>query len=123
MYAEFERRYIYNRVVLENAIVRAAAVSSLAKFGVNAVDTAMRRSVGVLLSRYVTKNPSASNTLTRFVGRCLDDVDDEVRDRAAMYLKVINEEPLAQQYVKDGTLLSLPLVSDHEKSIFDRVLI
>lgn len=44
-------RYIYNRVVLENAIVRAAAVSSLAKFGVNAVDAAMRRSVGVLLSR------------------------------------------------------------------------
>ncbi|KAF8593968.1 coatomer subunit gamma [Ceratobasidium sp. AG-I] len=82
-------RYIYNRVVLENAIVRAAAVSSLAKFGVNAVDTAMRRSVGVLLSR------------------CLDDVDDEVRDRAAMYLKVINEEPLAQSYVKDEGVFSL----------------
>ncbi|KAG9085136.1 coatomer subunit gamma [Ceratobasidium sp. UAMH 11750] len=82
-------RYIYNRVVLENAIVRAAAVSSLAKFGVNAVDGAMRRSVGVLLSR------------------CLDDVDDEVRDRAAMYLKVINEEPLAQSYVKDEGVFSL----------------
>ncbi|KAG8707057.1 coatomer subunit gamma [Ceratobasidium sp. 395] len=82
-------RYIYNRVVLENAIVRAAAVSSLAKFGVNAVDGAMRRSVGVLLSR------------------CLDDVDDEVRDRAAMYLKVLNEEPLAQLYVKDEGVFSL----------------
>ncbi|KAG8704712.1 coatomer subunit gamma [Ceratobasidium sp. 395] len=82
-------RYIYNRVVLENAIVRAAAVSSLAKFGVNAVDGAMRRSVGVLLSR------------------CLDDVDDEVRDRAAMYLKVLNEEPLAQSYVKDEGVFSL----------------
>ena len=44
-------RYIYNRVVLENAIVRAAAVSSLAKFGVNVVDTAVKRSIGVLLSR------------------------------------------------------------------------
>lgn len=52
--------------------------------------------------------------------RCLDDVDDEVRDRAAMYLKVINEEPLAQQYVKDGTYI--PLVSECEKSIFDGVL-
>ncbi|KAF8755867.1 Coatomer subunit delta [Rhizoctonia solani] len=82
-------RYIYNRVVLENAIVRAAAVSSLAKFGVNAIDVAMRRSVGVLLSR------------------CLDDVDDEVRDRAAMYLKVIEEEELAQTYVKDEGVFSL----------------
>ncbi|CCO28335.1 putative coatomer subunit gamma AltName: Full=Gamma-coat protein [Rhizoctonia solani AG-1 IB] len=81
-------RYIYNRVVLENAIVRAAAVSSLAKFGVNAIDAAMRRSVGVLLTR------------------CLDDVDDEVRDRAAMYLKVIDEEDLAQTYVKDAALES-----------------
>jgi coatomer subunit gamma len=44
-------RYIYNRVVLENAIVRAAAVSSLAKFGVNVVDVAVKRSIGVLLSR------------------------------------------------------------------------
>lgn len=44
-------RYIYNRVVLENAIVRAAAVSSLAKFGVNAVDGTIRNSIRVLLSR------------------------------------------------------------------------
>ncbi|KAG8979177.1 coatomer subunit gamma, partial [Tulasnella sp. 427] len=82
-------RYIYNRVVLENAIVRAAAVSSLAKFGVNAIDGTIRSSIRVLLSR------------------CLDDVDDEVRDRAAMYLKVMEEEPLAQKYVKDDSVFSL----------------
>ncbi|KAG8894765.1 coatomer subunit gamma, partial [Tulasnella sp. 403] len=76
-------RYIYNRVVLENAIVRAAAVSSLAKFGVNAVDGAAKKSIGVLLNR------------------CLDDVDDEVRDRAAMYLRVLEDEPLAQKYVNE----------------------
>ena len=46
-------RYIYNRVVLENAIVRAAAVTSLAKFGVNAGDSGVKRSVGVLLGRCV----------------------------------------------------------------------
>ncbi|KIJ22182.1 hypothetical protein PAXINDRAFT_178275 [Paxillus involutus ATCC 200175] len=34
-------RFIYNRVVLENATVRAAAVSSLAKFGVNAIDAGL----------------------------------------------------------------------------------
>jgi coatomer subunit gamma len=42
--------YIYNCIVLENAIVRAAAVSSLAKFGVNVVDVAVKQSIGVLLS-------------------------------------------------------------------------
>lgn len=46
-------RYIYNRVVLENAIVRAAAVSSLAKFGINVVDAALKKSVDVLLTRCV----------------------------------------------------------------------
>jgi len=34
--------------------------------------------------------------------RCLDDVDDEVRDRAAMYLKVIQRTELADVYVKSG---------------------
>lgn len=34
--------------------------------------------------------------------RCLDDVDDEVRDRAAMYLKVIQKTELADVYVKSG---------------------
>jgi Adaptin N terminal region len=46
-------RFIYNRVVLENATVRAAAVSSLAKFGVNSIDAALRKSVNVLLNRFV----------------------------------------------------------------------
>ena len=36
--------------------------------------------------------------------RCLDDVDDEVRDRAAMYLKVYEEPPLIQPYIKEGKL-------------------
>lgn len=46
-------RYIYNRVVLENAIVRAAAVTSLAKFGVYGTDATIKRSVNVLLNRYI----------------------------------------------------------------------
>ncbi|TIB11450.1 hypothetical protein E3P89_02575 [Wallemia ichthyophaga] len=74
-------RHIYNRVVLENAIVRAAAVSSLAKFGTNVAYAAqhVRRSVKVLL------------------GRCLDDSDDEVRDRAAMYMRIIHDDELAKR--------------------------
>ena len=46
-------RYIYNRVILENAIVRAAAVSSLAKFGVNVPDLGVKASIKVLLTRLV----------------------------------------------------------------------
>ena len=34
--------------------------------------------------------------------RCLDDVDDEVRDRAAMYLRMFKESLLAATYVKEG---------------------
>jgi coatomer protein complex subunit gamma len=44
-------RHIYNRVVLENAMVRAAAVSALAKFGVNCDDQEVKQSVRVLLTR------------------------------------------------------------------------
>ena len=44
-------RYIYNRVVLENATVRAAAVASLAKFGLNGLDAKLSNSVRVLLTR------------------------------------------------------------------------
>ena len=42
-------RYIYNRVILENAVVRAAAVSSLAKFGVQL--ESLRPSIAILLKR------------------------------------------------------------------------
>nr|XP_018262238.1 coatomer subunit gamma [Kwoniella dejecticola CBS 10117]OBR84396.1 coatomer subunit gamma [Kwoniella dejecticola CBS 10117] len=82
-------RYIYNRVVLENAVVRAAAVSSLAKFGVCIDDKTVMKSVNVLLRR------------------CLDDVDDEVRDRAAMYIKVLEEKSLADVFVREEATFSL----------------
>lgn len=74
--------------MLENAIVRAAAVSSLAKFGVNVPDLGVKASIRVLLTR------------------CLDDVDDEVRDRAAFNLKLMGDEPLANTFVRDGTSLA-----------------
>ncbi|KAN0060258.1 coatomer subunit gamma [Thecaphora frezii] len=80
-------RYIYNRVILENAIVRAAAVSSLAKFGIE--DKALNGRIKVLLER------------------CLDDVDDEVRDRAAMYLRMMQESKLAPKIVQDDSSFKL----------------
>lgn len=62
-------RYIYNRVHLENATVRAAAVSTLAKFG--AMVDALKPRIFVLLRR------------------CIFDSDDEVRDRATLYLNTL----------------------------------
>ena len=47
-------RFIYNRIILENATVRAAAVSSLAKFGALVGD--LRDRVKVLLSRALHDN-------------------------------------------------------------------
>ena len=83
-------RYIYNRVVLENALVRAAAVTALAKFGVGQKDPEVKRSVTVLLTR------------------CLDDTDDEVRDRAALNLRLMQEEDdIAERFIKNDSMFSL----------------
>ncbi|KAI8055495.1 adaptin N terminal region-domain-containing protein [Syncephalis plumigaleata] len=82
-------RHIYNRVVLENAVVRAAAVSALAKFGVNCEDEQVKQSVRVLLTR------------------CLDDRDDEVRDRAAMYVKIIDDQTATDNYIREDTTYSM----------------
>lgn len=60
-------RYIYNRIILENATVRAAAVSSLAQFGADVEGLRPR--------------------VTTLIRRALHDNDDEVRDRATLYLK------------------------------------
>ncbi|KAI9846734.1 MAG: coatomer subunit gamma [Thelocarpon superellum] len=79
-------RYIYNRVVLENAVVRAAAVTALAKFGVGQTDAEVKASVNVLLTR------------------CLDDTDDEVRDRAALSLRLMTEEDdMANRFIHNGS--------------------
>lgn len=87
-------RYIYNRVVLENAIVRAAAVTALSKFGVGQSDPEVKRSVQVLLTR------------------CLDDTDDEVRDRAALSLRLMKEDDeMASKFVRNGMSIS-QLVAD-----------
>lgn len=47
-------RYIYNRIILENATVRAAAVSSLAHFGAALVG--LRPRVVTLLTRAMSDN-------------------------------------------------------------------
>ncbi|KAG2553561.1 hypothetical protein PVAP13_9KG533900 [Panicum virgatum] len=75
-------RYIYNRVILENATVRASAVSTLAKFGA-LVDTLKPR-IFVLLRR------------------CLFDTEDEVRDRATLFLQTLGGEVSIGNNEKDA---------------------
>ena len=59
-------RFVYNRTILENATVRAAAVSALARFGAGC--------------------PGLTARVVVLLRRALLDVDDEVRDRAVLHL-------------------------------------
>ena len=76
-------RHIYNRIILENATVRAAAVTSLAKFGAQV--------------------PSLRTNIITLLRRCVHDADDEVRDRATFYATVLSgeSEPLIKKFIVD----------------------
>lgn len=94
-------RFVYNRVILENATVRAAAVSAMAQFG--AVCPELLQNVTVLMKR------------------CQMDLDDEVRDRATYYLTILNtaNPTLYKNYVSSNDqLVSLSLL---EKTLKDHL--
>lgn len=89
-------RFVYNRVLLESAPVRANAVITLATFAALCSD--LRQSIKVILRRVMYDN------------------DDEVRDRAVFYLKVLetNDDNLIRSLI----LEELPMnVSSLEKSL------
>lgn len=65
-------RFIYNRINLERAVIRAAAVAALAAFA-NGV-------------------PSLKQSILYLLRKCLDDSDDEVRERAFFYIVLIERE-------------------------------
>lgn len=62
-------RFIYNRVLLECTVVRAAAISALAQFGATC--------------------PELLPDILVLLGRCQTDSDDEVRDRATYYYCIL----------------------------------
>jgi len=64
-------RFIYNRVILENSAVRAAAVSALAKFAAQC--------------------PSLRTSVMTLLKRSLMDEDDETRDRAAIAVAILED--------------------------------
>lgn len=94
-------RFIYNRVILEIAVIRAAAVSALAQFGALCPD--LLPNVLVLLAR------------------CQMDTDDEVRDRATYYYQILSlhEKGLIFNFVVDPMQLCLVSL---EKSLAQQVL-
>jgi coatomer subunit gamma len=70
-------RFIYNRCILENAMIRASAVSSLSKFGASC--------------------PSLRKSIISLLQTCQNDENDETRDRATLAISILNyeEEQLA----------------------------
>lgn len=72
-------RFIYNRVILENSAVRAAAVSALAKFAAQC--------------------PSLRTSVMTLLKRSLCDEDDETRDRAAIAVSVLEAAMAVNPYV------------------------
>ena len=81
-------RFIYNRVILESASVRAAAVTALAHFA--AACPQLLPNILVLLSR------------------CQLDSDDEVRDRAAYYCTILQQNDPSIIPLVQPPLLSIP---------------
>ncbi len=65
-------RFIYNRVNLEKAVIRAAAVSALAAFA--------------------HKVPSLRKSIMILLQKCLKDSDDEVRERALFYINLLKQK-------------------------------
>lgn len=72
-------RFIYNRVILENSAVRAAAVSALTKFA--------------------SSCPSLRTSIMTLLKRSLMDEDDETRDRAAIAVAVLEDAMIKFPYV------------------------
>ncbi|GMM38573.1 coatomer subunit gamma [Saccharomycopsis crataegensis] len=90
-------RHIYNRIALENSIVRASAVVALSKFALTE-DLSLKKSIEVLLQRSLT------------------DSDDEVRDRAAVSLKLLSSSTdktssvILVDFIKPTKKYSLPIL-------------
>ncbi|XP_055381634.1 uncharacterized protein LOC129612154 [Condylostylus longicornis] len=63
-------RFIYNRLILENAAVRAGAVDALSRVGLRC--------------------PELSKNIAVLLESCLVDNDDELRDRSRLYCKALN---------------------------------
>ena len=64
-------RYIYNQIILESPMVRASAISALGEIGL--------------------KEKKLRDIIISLIEKCLNDDDNEVRERAFMYSKALNK--------------------------------
>eukprot|EP00172_Hildenbrandia_rubra_P002959 Plantae.Rhodophyta-Hildenbrandia_rubra.ctg4234.p1 GENE.Plantae.Rhodophyta-Hildenbrandia_rubra.ctg4234~~Plantae.Rhodophyta-Hildenbrandia_rubra.ctg4234.p1 ORF type:complete len:786 (+),score=154.13 Plantae.Rhodophyta-Hildenbrandia_rubra.ctg4234:2586-4943(+) len=94
-------RYIYNRLMLENSTVRAAAVSALARFAGPTSIPKLRRSVGALLTQ------------------SLMDSDDEVRDRASYFTRALELDVSDIESDLDESEEALEKVSKNAQEVED----
>jgi len=92
-------RFVFNRVILESSSVRAAAVSTMAKFGASC--------------------PSLTDSVVVLLKRCLTDNDDEVRDRASHYLTLLEPGPSGVQTQAVSLICHRPAINlaDFEYSL------
>eukprot|EP00760_Papus_ankaliazontas_P017519 PhM_4_TR1729/c0_g1_i1/m.30618/K17267/COPG; coatomer subunit gamma len=76
-------RHIYSRVLLESPVVRAAAVGALAKFGAQV--------------------PELRQAAVDLLRQTMQDSDDEVRDRATLFYKVLSlgDESMIRMFICD----------------------
>lgn len=65
-------RFVYNRLILENATVRAAAIESL--------------------TRIAVKRPELKENIIVLLENASCDTDDEVRDRLSLYIDLLDED-------------------------------
>ena len=65
-------RFIYNRVNLEKAVILAAAVSALVAFA--------------------NRVPKLTESIVLLLKKCLNDSDDEVRERALFYVNLLDNK-------------------------------
>eukprot|EP01080_Neovahlkampfia_damariscottae_P002274 gene2274-2448_t len=77
-------RYIYNRILLEKAPVRSAAVSTLAKFA--------------------AKVPELQKSIMIILKRTLNDSDDDVRDRALFCLNTLKSNEKKNEILAQNVL-------------------
>lgn len=93
-------RFIYNRVILENATIRAAAVSAMAQFGAAC--------------------PNLLQNILVLLARCQMDSDDEVRDRATYFSTILRSGSLVlcKDYITERPPISIPLL---ERALRDHI--
>ncbi len=73
-------RYIYNRCILENAMIRAAAISALLKFGAHC--------------------PQLRLSILSLIRTCTKDENDEARDRAMLAVDMLEEAEKQKPFVQ-----------------------